>query len=64
MIVPLITGKRLCGKMENRNAGDAKRKKVCPSKELKQSATGVFKRRRNNPVGKLPDVIHYEVSSI
>lgn len=64
MIVPLITGKRVCGKMENRNACNAKRKKVCASKELKQSARGMFKRRRNNPARKLTDVIHYEVGSI
>lgn len=42
---------------ENRNTCHSKRKKGCASKEIKQKAKGVFKARRNNPVGKLTYVI-------
>lgn len=64
VIVPSIAGERMCGKVENRNACISKRKKMHASKEIKQSGKEMFEGRSNNPVGKLPYVLHLEVSGI
>lgn len=61
MIVPSIAREKMCGKMENRNACNSKRKKIHASKEIKQSGKGVCKGRSNNPVGKFAYVVHLEV---